>query len=99
MALPLPCCVTLVMLSCVLDLKSLFPGEGRACLALCCSPLPPACPMGAGSVPRGHLWNVSVRTSLGCTGTLWVPILCLKGFSLRLTVINPLSMFSTKINT
>lgn len=28
-------------------------------------------------------------TSLGCTGTLWVHSLCLKGFSLGVTAINP----------
>lgn len=63
MALLLPCCVTLVVLSCVYDVKSLFHGEVRAWCGPCRSPVAPwspSCPAGAGSYPRGHLWHVSV---------------------------------------
>ena len=92
MALPLPCCVALVMLSCVKDVKSLFHGEGRAWPVPCPSPWHLSPPTAAWTLAPTHIAASGMclyGTSLGCTDTLWVHILCLKGLFLGMSVINP----------
>lgn len=52
-------------------------------------PGPPTAPWALAPTRVATSGTCLYGTSLGCTGTLWVHILCLKGFSFGMTVINP----------